>query len=463
MNSRVTIILVIMAIYLAGMLWIGLKGRKYSETNKDFMTAAKQGSMLLVVGSYLGSHLGNGVVVGGAQYGALYGIGGLWYGAGAALSFVLFALVMSKIVYKKGYLTLPDVLSDRYGGKVVSVLIAILHYCTMIAICAGQIMAGRLLFEYVGLPGTAGAAITFIIVIGYSTMSGLWGVLMTDVVQSSIIFVVTIVGVIWIFAQGGWSVMTANLPATSFQIMPFNAETMIMMFGPSALFGLTSATAFQRTVASKTMKIAFWAPIIASVLVVAYAALPVLMGMYGHALWPEADTSIVFFKLLMEKMPPVMAGLMVACICAAVMYTCDGGLIAGSANIVNDIYLKVINPDGEADQKKLSTITTVSTLVMGILALLISLQFTNLIPLLSLAYSLINAGALIMIVGGVFWKKATKEGAIASFIVGVGLTLLNSFKIIVIPYASVLPLLPALAVFIIVSLITQPKRAATTE
>lgn len=95
---------------------------------------------------------------------------------------------------------------------------------------------------------------------------------MTDVVQSSIIFVVTIVGVIWIFAQGGWSVMTANLPATSFQIMPFNAETMIMMFGPSALFGLTSATAFQRTVASKTMKIAFWAPIIASVLVVAYAA-----------------------------------------------------------------------------------------------------------------------------------------------------------------------------------------------
>lgn len=139
MNSRVTIILVIMAIYLAGMLWIGLKGRKYSETNKDFMTAAKQGSMLLVVGSYLGSHLGNGVVVGGAQYGALYGIGGLWYGAGAALSFVLFALVMSKIVYKKGYLTLPDVLSDRYGGKVVSVLIAILHYCTMIAICAGQI------------------------------------------------------------------------------------------------------------------------------------------------------------------------------------------------------------------------------------------------------------------------------------------------------------------------------------
>ena len=73
MNSRVTIILVIMAIYLAGMLWIGLKGRKYSETNKDFMTAAKQGSMLLVVGSYLGSHLGNGVVYSTGQVELLRG------------------------------------------------------------------------------------------------------------------------------------------------------------------------------------------------------------------------------------------------------------------------------------------------------------------------------------------------------------------------------------------------------
>lgn len=161
----------------------------------------------------------------------------------------------------------------------------------------------------------------------------------------------------------------------------------------------------------------------------------------------------------MEKMPPVMAGLMVASICAAVMSTCDGGLIAGAANIVNDIYLKVVNPAAENDQKKLSRMTTLATVAMGIFALLVSLQFTNLIPLLSIAYSLINAGALVMVVGAVFWKKSTKEGAIASFIVGVGLTLLNQFKVITIPYASVTPLIPALIIFILVSFITQPKAA----
>ena len=455
MNDRVMLIVVVMAIYLVVMLIVGLKGRKYGETNQDFMTAAKQGAMFMVVGSYLGSHLGNGVVVGGAQYGALYGIGGLWYGAGAALSYVLFGLVMAKIVYKRGYITLPDVLARCYGDKITTVLIAILHYCAMIAICAGQIMAGRLLFEYAGLPGVWGAIITFLIVMVYSSMSGLWGVLMTDVLQSTVIFVVTIAIVIWIFANGGGAIMTENLPATQFDVMPFDAETMIMMFGPTALFGLTSATAFQRTVASKTKRIAFWAPMIASALVVAYAALPVVMGMYGHALWPEEDSSTIFFKLMMEGVPPFMGALMVVAVCAAIMSTCDGGLVAGSANIVNDIYLKVINPDGEQDQKKLSRITTAATFIMGILALFVSLQFTNLIPLLSLAYSFINAGALIMVVGGIFWKKATKEGAIASFVIGVGLTALNSAGIISLPYASVLPLVPALIAIVIVSLLTQ--------
>ena len=460
MSERVVLILVIMAVYLIVMFLIGLKGRRYGETNQDFMTAAKQGAMFMVVGSYLGSHLGNGIVVGGAQYGALYGIGGLWYGAGAALSYVLFGLVMSRIVYKRGYITLPDVLARCYGDKITTVLIAILHYCAMIAICAGQIMAGRLLFEYAGLPGELGAIITFLIVMVYSSISGLWGVLMTDVFQSSIIFVVTIAIIGWIFATGGGDIMTAALPASSFDIMPFDAETMIMMFGPTALFGLGSATAFQRTVASKTKKIAFWSPLIASVLVVAYAALPVIMGMYGHALFPEEDSSTIFYKLMMEGVPPIMGALMVVAVCAAVMSTCDGGLVAGSANIVNDIYLKVINPDGEQDQKKLSRITTVATFVMGILALFVSLQFTNLIPLLSLAYSFINAGALVMVVGGIFWSKATKEGAIASFIVGVGLTALDSAGIVSIPYASVLPLVPALIVFIVVSLMTQKKTPA---
>ena len=457
MNSRIIIILVIMAIYLVGMVIIGLRGRKYSGSNQDFMTAAKQGTLLVVTGSYLGSHLGNGVVVGGAQNGAVYGIDGLWYGAGSAFSYLLFALVMARVVYKKGYITLPDVLSEHYGDKVTAVLVAVLHWAAMISMIAGQIMAGKLLFEYIGLPGTLGAFITLLIVIGYSAMSGLWGVMMTDVVQSSVIFVVTIATIIWIASQGGFTLISNTLPSSSFDLVPFDAETLIMMFGPGMLYGLISAPGYQRTVACKKEKDAIRAPIIAGVIILGFAVLPVLIGMYGRALWPDAQASTVIFKVLMEAVPPVLGGLMVACICAAVMSTCDGQLIAGSANIVNDIYLKVINPDGHRDEQKLSRITMASTVVMGVIAMLVSLKFTNMVTLLSMAYSLLNSGALVMIMGAIFWKKSTKEGAIASFITGVGLTLLNNFGVISLPYASVTPLIPALIVFVIVSLMTQPK------
>ena len=457
--NRTAIVIIVLAVYFIGMLLVGLKGRKFSSTNKDFMTAAKQGTLLLIVGTYLGSHIGNGVVVGGAQYGAQYGIGGSWYGIGTAFSYILFALVIAKEIRRRGYITLPDVVNDVYGDKVTPLLLAILHYAAVTAIMAGQITAGKLLFEYLGISGIWGAVITTAIVIIYSTMSGMWGVMVTDVIQTAVILVSVIAGIIFIAASGGFSLMVSNLPASNWKVIPFDTETFIMMFGPTMLYGLISAPGYQRTAACKKEKTVVSAPIIAAVIIIFFAILPTIMGMYGKALWPDAENGTILFKVLLEAFPPVLAGLMVASICAAVMSTCDGSLIASSANIVNDIYLKLINPE-EKDEKKLARITMWSTLLTGVFGLLISLKFTSLVPLLSAAYALLNCGALIMVVGGIFWKKATTAGAISSFVVGVTLCLLgNTLKVINIPYPSVTPLLPALVVFIVVSLLTQPKTA----
>lgn len=455
--TRGTIIITILAFYLIAMFLIGLKGRKYSSTNKDTMTAAKSGGLLLVAGSYLGAHIGNGVVVGGAQYGAVYGIGGAWYGVGTAFSYILFAIVMAKVVYNKGYITLADPLREKYGDKVTTTLIAILHCATMIAIAAGQIMAGKLLFQYVGLSGEMGAIITFVVVMIYSAMSGMWGVMMTDVIQSTIIFIACIGTVIWMGNEGAFSFMSQNLEASNYELVPFDLGTLMMMFGPTALYGLISAPGFQRTAASKSLKIATVAPIISAVIIIGFAFIPVLFGMYAHALWPEAEASTILFKLLLEAMPPLLGGLIVCAIIAAVMSTCDGGLLAASANIVNDIYLKVINPEGEANEKKLSVMTTVSTICIGLVALLVSLKFTMLVSLLSMAYSMLNAGALWMILGAVFWKKATTPGAIAGFVCGIGTYFLINFGVITVPLASIFPLLPSLIGYVVVCLLTQPK------
>ena len=61
------VIIVILVIYMAGMLAIGFAGKKKSATMTEFLTAGKSGGMFVMVCTYIGAHVGNGIVVGGAQ------------------------------------------------------------------------------------------------------------------------------------------------------------------------------------------------------------------------------------------------------------------------------------------------------------------------------------------------------------------------------------------------------------
>ena len=112
--------------------------------------------------------------------------------------------------------------------------------------------------------------------------------------------------------------MAQNLPAQSHELIPFDGETFIMMLGPTALFGLVSSTGFQRTVSCKKEKTAILAPILGATLILLFVPLPVLIGMYGKALWPDAASATIIFQVLFEAMPPLLAGLLIASICAAV-------------------------------------------------------------------------------------------------------------------------------------------------
>ena len=61
MNTAV--IIAILVIYMGFMLYIGWRGQKYAKTTKDFLTAGKRGTIRLNAGSYLGGHVGTGIVI----------------------------------------------------------------------------------------------------------------------------------------------------------------------------------------------------------------------------------------------------------------------------------------------------------------------------------------------------------------------------------------------------------------
>lgn len=195
-----------------------------------------------------------------------------------------------------------------------------------------------------------GAVLVCIIVFIYSTMSGQWGVMMTDVIQVAIIFTCTLIAFFFMLSGGGMDYIRENLPESFFKLIPFEMNTWIMMLFLPMMFGLVSCASFQRNMSAKSEKVAVQSAIWGALILLPYLLLPVLMGMYGRALYPDAAAGTILFKVLIEQFPPMVAAMMIAALMAAVMSTVDSQLIYVMASFTNDLYRGYIDKD--ADEKK---------------------------------------------------------------------------------------------------------------
>ena len=219
-SSTMTLIVIVMALYFVGMIAISWMGRKYGKNFDDFISAGRNCTTLMIIGSAVGSHIGNGYVVGGAASGAAVGLSGAWYGIGCALSYLAVALVLNHRVYKCGYISLPEILNARYGEKMTSVIFSVTTALSYIANIAAQLMAGKALFEALGFNGTLGVWVIAVVVMAYSCISGLWGACATSVVQVAIIIVSLLATFFIVLGRGALGLVTATLKKTLFVVSP---------------------------------------------------------------------------------------------------------------------------------------------------------------------------------------------------------------------------------------------------
>ncbi|MCI8811173.1 sodium:solute symporter family protein [Oscillospiraceae bacterium 44-34] len=459
-------IIIIFAIYMIAMMVVGQIGKKYSGTLSDSLTAGKQGTLIMVAGSFLGSHIGTGIVVGGATNGATYGVGAGWYGVGAALSFALFAFVTARWVRKHGYVTISTYFRDRYTrfGHIITLIVAIAGIFGATANIAAQVIAGKQLFVYAGIDPLIGSTIAVVVIGIYCTAAGLWGVMMTDVWQVIIIVIGMGAAIISLFLNFDGAAAISSLNADYFKAVPFDTETLLWMVVPTTMYGLISASAMQRAASAKTEKIALWGAIIGAVGTGLFTFLPVVIGMYGRAAFPEVESSSVLFTVMFQVLPEWLAALLLVAVVAAVMSTADTQLMTIMANGMHDIYTNTLAPkyNLNTDEKRMKTISTVLTVVVLIGALLLSFQFNNIQKLLSKALSITTSACVIPFLGGRFMKKGTDIGALASM--GVALTLLVlNFTGVIHLVNDLVGLIPAAIVYVVVSLITYKDRSVIAE
>ena len=183
-----------------------------------------------------------------------------------------------------------------------------------------------------------------------------------------------------------------------------------------------------------------------------------LAGALGRAILPGMDSpDKIMPSLMMEVLPPWLAGVFLAAPMAAIMSTIDSQLIQASATLVKDLYLNYLNPRQEKLEVRVPRLSLLCTLILGTLVLLAALQPPEMIIWLNLlAFGGLQAVFLWPLVLGLYWSRANGPGALASMVCGIlCYGTLSQWGIKLAGLHAIVPSLAlGLAAFVLVSLLT---------
>jgi len=168
-----------------------------------------------------------------------------------------------------------------------------------------------------------------------------------------------------------------------------------------------------------------------------------LAGALGRAIVPDLTVSDkVIPSLMLQVLPPIVAGIFLAAPMSAIMSTVDAQLIQSSSIFVKDLYLAA-KPQAVQNQKRIGRISSVITLILTALLIFASLNPPDMIIWLNLfAFGGLEAAFLWVIVLGLYWDKANAYGAISSMLVGlISFILLTQFGIKLLGFNPIAPAL----------------------
>ena len=321
-----------------------------------------------------------------------YGVAGNWLWWNAALSGVLTVFFFARLWRRAGVVTDVEFAELRYGGKPAAILRGV--RAAYLAIPINLIIMGwvttamiKVLEVTTGLPPLTAALILFAATALYSTIAGLWGVVLTDLFQFVLAMTGAIVlAVVAVDAIGGLDALTAAasqhfgseqaavgilppldgawLPISS--LMVFLAVQWWASWYPGAEPGGGGYIA-QRILATKDERHGLLATLWFNIAHYAVRPWPwILVGLYAAVKYPGmADPEKGYVQAMRDLLPSPLRGLMLASFAAAYMSTIATHLNWGASYLVNDVYLRFIKRDASPRQQVL-----VSRLVTAALMLL---------------------------------------------------------------------------------------------
>ena len=427
-------------LYLLGSVAIGLWAATRVHNTADYAVAGRSLPLAVVIATTFATWFGSELVLGVS---ARFVEGGLSEVVedpfGASMCLILVGLFFAYRLYQKNLITLGDYYRQRFGRTVEVVCSGIIIF-SYLGWVAAQVTALGLVFNLItqgALSVTAGMVLGTLVVLVYTLFGGMWSVAMTDFVQM-IVIVVGLSLIAWFAADlagGAGKVVEFAAREGKFRFFPVNggvkewtfffAAAITMMLG-----SIPQQDVFQRVMSSDSARTARIGPIVGGLLYLLFAFVPMFIVMAAVIVMPEAaqellkeDPQKVLPTLVMDRMPLALQIAFFGALLSAIMSTASATLLAPSTTFVENM-LRNLRP-GMSDAATLKAMRiSVVVFTAIVLAYAITMQGTSIYEMVSGAYQVPLVGAFVPLVFGLYWARATTQGAVSAVVLGMGVWLL---------------------------------------
>ncbi len=471
---------------LAGIIVYKSRGVKSEE---DFVVAGRNVPVYLLVGTLVTTWIGSGSLFGTAGLTFQVGFSELWFSLGAWIGILAVYFIAARVRRISQY-TLTDILEKRYSplARLLGSITIIVAY---LIIAGYQFKGGGRFLSILtegGISVEQGTLITFLIIIAFTALAGMVSIVSIDIFNGIIMITAIILAVPFaISGFGGWDNVVNTIRETSpDHLSVFEGHEPMWYLGimlPTLILMLSESSVYQKFSSAKDAKSAKKAVMGMFIGVVGIEFLMCLLAVVGFAIYAEdarfflADGSVnaamseeIILRIGFEQLPAFVGSLLFAGGAAIILSTGNTFLMVTSTNVSRDIIEKYFIKD--ASNKLKLIIQRTSIVVLGFIAYLIMTQFTEILEMALISYTMIGAALAPPLLATFFWKRVTKQGGIASILAGmltvVMIEVLNrvyaesalDIGIMRFPFDSQMIAIPALIAsilaLVVVSLITTP-------
>ena len=418
---------VLVVAYLAACIGIGIfVSRKVLDSNDEYWVAGRSIGPWVNAMAIMAALASGGSIIGVMGYAYKYGIPTtLALFAGAIVGFPLASILVAKPLRRFGKFTITDFMSWRYPHAIIRLGVPLLIVVSFTMYIVAQMKAaGDTAEELLGIPYNVSLTLATLVFVLYVSVGGMLAITWTDVIQGTLMVVVVVGTAGFLMWQKGTpaEILTrgfevapdlAAAPATSWTtgLGAFVIWAAAIPIVPHVVMRVYTARDAHGAKLSLNLAMIFYAVLIlAAVMIIVPVA---------KDLFPDLkNKDKVFLMVMQTQFSPIVRGLAVAAVLAAVMSTTDALLLACSSAIAHDLVGKLWGKD--LTSRTIGRVNIVVVWIVGLVAMVLAYDPPELITgYYTDAIGALSAGLFVPVIAGLWWKRANLAGGLASFVFGV--------------------------------------------